>query len=260
MLCNPGVGGGFSLQVGYQGALEANLGVRQAMEDFLVVEPDVLGDGRFAAFVVLDGHGGGEVARRVKENFPRLFASALARGGGLGASVRLAVDMTSRMIESGGARSVGSTFCGLFVDRAAGELVSANLGDSRLLRAWPGTFLTSEHKVSDPAEAARLRATGGKVLNGRVGGTLIVSRALGDLEARAFGLIAEPEILLLPPVKGLYAVASDGLWDRIDPPTFDRLAALYAGRSLAELATALVTAAVAAGSNDNIALVLVNLQ
>ena len=55
--------------------------------------------------------------------------------------------------------------------------------------------LTIDRKASDPEEVARIAESGGFVANGRVQGTLAVSRALGDSQLKAPGrrvLIADP--------------------------------------------------------------------
>ena len=55
--------------------------------------------------------------------------------------------------------------------------------------------LTIDRKASDPEEVARIAESGGFVTNGRVQGTLAVSRALGDSQLKAPGrrvLIADP--------------------------------------------------------------------
>ena len=43
--------------------LNPNLGIRRQMEDYVIAEDDLLGDGRFSLYAVLDGHGGQEVAK-----------------------------------------------------------------------------------------------------------------------------------------------------------------------------------------------------
>ena len=56
---------------------EPNLGVRKQMEDYTIVKPDLLGDGKFSFFAVLDGHGGYEVAKCAKEHMPVILKNEL---------------------------------------------------------------------------------------------------------------------------------------------------------------------------------------
>ncbi len=62
--------------------------------------------------------------------------------------------------------------------------------------------LTMDHKPTEESETKRIKESGYMILNGRVGGILGVSRALGDLTAKNYGLICDPSItrteILLP--------------------------------------------------------------
>lgn len=112
--------------------------------------------------------------------------------------------------------------CALIVDS---RLVVANAGDSRCLlsRGGRAVALTTDHKPNDPAEYLRIIKAGGFVADGRVNGSLNLSRALGDMEykqnrdlppqeqsvtafpeVRCETLCAEDEFLIL---------ACDGVWD-----------------------------------------------
>lgn len=246
-----------SLQIGFFGVEEPNLGVRKSMEDFLVLEEDVLGDGRFAIFVVMDGHGGSEVVKLVKSRFGDFYRSALRTQGSMKGAVKNAIASTANLIVSSGTKGSGTTFCGLFVDRQTKTCLAANIGDSRMIGGRKPAFITPEHKASNEAEARRIRQAGGTIINGRVGGTLMVTRSLGDVELASSGVIAEPEIFEFPAEKGLIAIASDGLWDQTTPQLFDQTVKKFVGRPLSELGSMLVDQAIANGSMDNISLILV---
>ena len=62
----------------------------------------------------------------------------------------------------------------------------ANTADTRAVLSRQGVALdlTIDRKASDPEEIARIAESGGFVANGRVQGTLAVSRALGDAQVR----------------------------------------------------------------------------
>lgn len=108
---------------------------------------------------------------------------------------------------------------------ADGQLIVANAGDSRcvLCRSGEASALSRDHKPTDPDELARIAAAGGFVAEGRVNGSLNLSRALGDMEyknrrdlpAAAQAVTAQPEILSTHIHEGdeFIILACDGIWD-----------------------------------------------
>ena len=71
------------------------------------------------------------------------------------------------------------------------KVICANAGDSRTVygtgwnsdgKAGKGIPLSQDHKPDDAAEKKRIEAANGYVEQGRVFGTLAVSRALGDFD------------------------------------------------------------------------------
>jgi len=107
-----------------------------------------------------------------------------------------------------------------------GDLVVANAGDSRcvLSRSGQAVALTQDHKPMDREEYDRIIKAGGFVADGRVNGSLNLSRALGDLEYKqskdlppeAQMVTAFPEIRsekLQPGADEFLILACDGIWD-----------------------------------------------
>jgi len=89
--------------------------------------------------------------------------------------------------------------------------------------ACPWVSLTTDHRLVNPAEQARLEAIGVHVSkNGRLYG-LNLGRSLGDkcLKDADLGLLATPSVSPLvwvpPGCAALVIIASDGLWDSISP-------------------------------------------
>ncbi|KAI3526698.1 hypothetical protein L1887_05959 [Cichorium endivia] len=77
------------------------------------------------------------------------------------------------------------------------ELLVANVGDSKvILCAGYAEELTNDHHPDRDDERARIELAGGFVLDWgvpRVNGLLAVSRAIGDVSLKRYGVIAEPE-------------------------------------------------------------------
>jgi len=96
-------------------------------------------------------------------------------------------------------------------------LYVANVGDARAILNRNGTALrlSYDHKASDDSEVKRVRDSGCFIINGRLGGSLAVTRAFGDVEFKRAGLIAEPYFTetLLTSADTHLVVACDGLWD-----------------------------------------------
>lgn len=102
------------------------------------------------------------------------------------------------------------------------ELLVANVGDSKvILCSGRAEELTSDHHPDRDDERARIEHAGGFVLDWdipRVNGILAVSRAIGDVSLKRYGVIAEPEIIgwRWITVKDMYLmVASDGVFESL---------------------------------------------
>lgn len=104
-------------------------------------------------------------------------------------------------------------------------LTTANAGDSRavLCRKGRAVALSRDHKPMDEDERARIQNAGGFVQEGRVNGSLALSRAIGDLEykqskqlsAELQIVTAHPEITTFELQEGdeFLVIACDGIWD-----------------------------------------------
>lgn len=105
------------------------------------------------------------------------------------------------------------------------QLFVANAGDSRcvLSRGGKAVALTEDHKPNNEEEFSRITKAGGFVADGRVNGSLNLSRALGDLEYKQVKSLppeeqmvtANPEIrtIKLDPSDEFIILACDGIWD-----------------------------------------------
>eukprot|EP00193_Tetraselmis_chui_P017729 CAMPEP_0177793156 /NCGR_PEP_ID=MMETSP0491_2-20121128/24920_1 /TAXON_ID=63592 /ORGANISM="Tetraselmis chuii, Strain PLY429" /LENGTH=737 /DNA_ID=CAMNT_0019315643 /DNA_START=296 /DNA_END=2512 /DNA_ORIENTATION=+ len=104
-------------------------------------------------------------------------------------------------------------------------LLVANAGDSRCVCSREGVAqaMTEDHKPGNPEELRRVLKAGGMVAEGRIMGSLNLSRALGDLEfktAKGLGPEAQmvtpvPEVRELELTEGdeFLVLACDGIWD-----------------------------------------------
>ena len=258
--------GGFKLHFAVNE--EPNLGVRKEMEDCTISEPDLLGDGRFAFFCILDGHGGYTVSRFVRDNYAKLLKSKLEGfidAKSVAEIINMTIDNTEKQLQMIGGRDCGSTFSGILFDLKVGRYYVINIGDSRSVRmkqVGPGQVdikaLSLEHKCSNEEEVKRVEKAGGSILNGRLAGNLIITRSLGDFDFKKYGLISTPDIFEhhMEPNE-VFVIASDGIWDTVHKENLEKMAGDIFNGSLAGSATKLTELAVSQGSTDNISIILV---
>lgn len=97
-------------------------------------------------------------------------------------------------------------------------LYTANVGDSRavLKQGKAGALrLSTDHRPCEREELERIARVGGVIMGGRVGGSLAITRALGDHMLFKSGVIPNPSISRheLKPSDKYLILASDGVWD-----------------------------------------------
>jgi len=205
---------------------------------------------------VLDGHGpqGHLVAAYLKDSFVTFLAAqaqAMKRGEASSA-LRAAFGACEAGLECEGSKIdidfSGSTLVAALLDGphadGSGLVTCAWTGDSRCVVGRrpegdaPGPLaalaLTVDHKPDTPAEAARIRAAGGRVeqlvdeRGQRVGPHrvwlktawtpgLAMSRALGDAVAHTAGVSSTPDVTVHPLCARdeLIILATDGIWEFI---------------------------------------------
>lgn len=129
----------------------------------------------------------------------------------------------------------------------------ANLGDTRAVLSKNGFAerMSYDHRGTDPGEVDRVKSGGGVVLDGRVGGTLAITRAFGDHSLKKDGVIAKPFIKkhVIRTSDKFLIIASDGVWDSME----DQDAVNYCKEEFTtkDIAQAIVKGALDRGSKDN---------
>jgi len=153
-------------------------------------------------------------------------------------------------------------------------VLAANCGDAEVVLVQEGAAaecVTLKHKPNAPSERKRIQAAGGFVIFGRVGGTLAVSRAFGDRPFKSPHSQTPSDLVSVSPYISAvlltdaprYAiVACDGLFDVF---SYEDMASKV-DEVLAEddtpvaVAEAMCSAALDAGSLDNVTVVYVPLD
>lgn len=236
------------------------VGRRKRNEDAYVLDAEL---GLFAVADGMGGYSGGEVASHIAvSSLAEFWAASLDtdntwpyafdRSLGLHENrIDAAVRLANRRIcarREGELRNMGSTLAALIVRPKAA--IVAHLGDSRIYRLRGGalTQLTRDHSLYE-----QLREAGADLPPlDQFAYANVVTRALGAAEHD------RPELQTLDLVDGdRYLVCSDGLSGVLGPA---EIAALLADTAIEAVADALVEAAFAAGSRDNITAIVVHVQ
>eukprot|EP00897_Mesotaenium_endlicherianum_P010202 jgi/Mesen1/920/ME000117S00083 len=105
------------------------------------------------------------------------------------------------------------------------QLIVANAGDSRCIisRNGKALALSEDHKPDLQAEKERILKAGGFVADGRINGSLNLSRAIGDMEfkqspnlppgAQIVTAIPELQVVTVTKEDEFLVLACDGIWD-----------------------------------------------
>lgn len=99
-------------------------------------------------------------------------------------------------------------------------IYTANVGDSRavLKHGKSGAIrLSTDHRPCEREELERIAKAGGVIMGGRVGGSLAITRALGDHILFKSGVIPNPSISRHEVKRSdtYLVIASDGVWDAL---------------------------------------------
>lgn len=155
-------------------------GRRPQMEDVSIVLNNMPTPGS-TLFALFDGHGGRDAAEYAAENLPKVISEKVKNGK----DIQTAYSESFKELQSDMSQwcvYVGTTVVIAVVDPISNMLTVANVGDSRCVLCHGGKAirLTADHKPDDENEKNYIQSKGGIVKDGRIGGMLGVSRALGD--------------------------------------------------------------------------------
>ena len=203
-----------------------NLPFRQYMEDKGISILNINGDPDKALFCLFDGHGGDQVSKFLQKNFLKYFKEIILPSGKNNSNINDAFTKLFKTLDEKikefNYTQIGSTACIIYITNEKGRkiLYSANIGDTRALLISKNEYqrLTYEHRASDSNEYKRIINGGGIVLEGRIYGSLMLSRAFGDWEFKNYGLICEPFIneRKINDNDKYVIIATDGVWDSLN--------------------------------------------
>jgi len=220
------------------------------------------------------GHGGRDAVDFVCTHLHKMVERELCEGGSaheadVEACIGRAFLKLDRMLLQMGTFQCGTTASVCILCRGPSgtpELHVANVGDSRclLLSESGARRLTADHLATDEAEALRVQQEGGKIIGKRVGGSLALTRALGDhaLKGAGGGVSASPHYVRhgLGPEDRFVLLASDGVWDVVTDDEAHTQLMSSSGATAGELSRDLVQLAVDRGTRDNVSALVVRVH
>ena len=218
-----------------------------------------------ALFCLFDGHGGGEVSKFLQENFAKFMKEILPINNENAENklINLFLKIDNKIKENSFFQ-VGATACIVYITRENDQkvLYCANVGDTRctLIKEFGFKRLSYDDRASDENEYNRIIKQGGVVFGGRVYGQLMLSRAFGDWELKAYGVVCEPHITKINIEKDdkYLVIASDGVWDVMEDEDAYELGKM--ANNSKNLCRDIVQTSLDKGSMDNISCFVIALN
>jgi len=254
-------------------SFDQNPAHRKTMEDEHVMIDGFADHEDWGFFAIYDGHGGRGVVEFVAHNLHINLLDGLKGGTDPREALAKAFSKTDQQIVDKNIQKSGSTavVALLYTKEEEGVkqrmLCVANIGDTNaVLRRGDGDAkqLTVEHNAAkNEKEVQRIQEGGAFVVQGKVAGSLSVTRAFGDLELKKW-VIPDPHIksLKLMPTDTHLILACDGLWDVVTfKEVTDYLYKSYqqGTRDPTTLSEQLVKLALDKGSKDNVSVMVIEL-
>ena len=200
---------------------DPNKGNRDYMEDRGRAIENLNNDPNKILFCIFDGHGGSEASVFLQENF-HIYLKKYLPFNHIFEDITNTFRNLDDKLKTLDIPDVGSTGTIVYIEKVNNKriLYCANVGDSRCVLVNRKGIMRMSHddRVEDKKEYERVIRQGGVIFNGRVYGTLMLTRCFGDWAIKKYGVVVEPHIIKIELNEDdLYLlIASDGLWDVIN--------------------------------------------
>ena len=191
---------------------------------------------------LFDGHGGSCVSSYLQTNIIKVFKSKLIKHNTTARALFNSFLSLDKQLKHLNIVGMGSTGTCVYITKEnnVNIIYCANIGDTRCVLISPNKIerISSEHRASEKKEKQRIENSGGVVLNGRVNGRLMLSRAFGDFELKSFGVKAEPHVSrkeINEEVEGkdlFMVLACDGVWDVLSEVDVQNIIKYELGKSV----------------------------
>ena len=239
---------------------DKNLKYRQSMEDIGILIPDLTTDYKVSLFGIFDGHGGTDVVKFVKNRLPQLIKIYLNDLFPVEIAFKNAFKKVDEELKFFDSEYIGTTATLILIKD--NKIYCANVGDTKAYIIYDKTYkqISNDHKCTNEDERKRITEIGGKIIKNRVMGQLILTRTLGDLYVKQFGVINTPDINVydINETINYIIIASDGVWDVVDLDTMTNMG--KAGKNVGEFCKDIVKLAINKGTKDNVSCIVVSFK
>jgi len=237
---------------------DKNLKYRQSMEDIGVTIPNLTNDYKTSLFGIFDGHGGNDVVKYIKDRIPEIIKKNLNDLYPIEQCFINSFNKIDEELKFYDSEYTGTTATIVLIQD--NKIYCANVGDSRAYIIYDNYIkkITVDHKCSVPEEAERIIKAGGKITKNRVQGQLVLSRSLGDLYVKKYGVINLPDISINTIDYNIkyVVIASDGIWDVVDEKTVLNMSKMK--KNADDFCKDLVKLAIEKESKDNISCIVIS--
>ena len=239
---------------------DKNLKYRQSMEDIGILIPDLTTDYKVSLFGIFDGHGGTDVVKFVKNRLPQLIKIYLNDLFPVEIAFKNAFKKVDEELKFFDSEYIGTTATLILIKD--NKIYCANVGDTKAYIIYDKTYkqISNDHKCTNEDERKRITEIRGKIIKNRVMGQLILTRTLGDLYVKQFGVINTPDINVydINETINYIIIASDGVWDVVDLDTITNMG--KAGKNVGEFCKDIVKLAINKGTKDNVSCIVVSFK
>ena len=214
-------------------------------------------------FCIFDGHGGDEVSKYLQKYFHIELKNNLPSDNIENTLNNIFINLDKK-IKNTHYNNVGSTACIVYITSINNKkfLFCANVGDTKciLTKKNDVKILSYDDKVSDKNEYDRIIKQGGNIIEGRIEGQLLITRAFGDWELKNYGVSCIPHIkkVELHKEDKYIIIASDGVWDvNTDMEIFSMSLSC---KNSKELCNTIIESSLMKGSTDNISCFVIKIN
>ena len=244
---------------------DQNINHRKEMEDKSYTNINFIEKNNhiISLFAIYDGHGGKIVSEYLYNNFDKILQSNIEKNNfiiekSLNDSFK---EVNENLEKIPNTKITGSTATVILIDNNI--LYCANVGDSQCYYISKDkiTKLTDLHNCNNKDEVERVKKNKGMIFGNRVFGSLSLTRSIGDLDFKVYGVTAIPKIVkeVLSDFYSKYIIlGSDGVWDVINENDLIDIEKNTNG-VCKDFCEKIVNFAIQKGSKDNVSCIVIKI-
>lgn len=230
------------------------------MEDIGVTLPNLTNDYNTSLFGIFDGHGGNDVVKYIKDRVPEIIKGYINDLCPIEKCFMNSFNKIDEELKFYDSEYTGSTATIVLIKD--NMIYCANVGDSRAYIIYDNSIkqISVDHKCSIPSEAERIISMGGKITKNRVQGQLVLSRSLGDLYCKKYGVSNVPDISVNKIDYNIkyVVIASDGVWDVVDENTVLNMS--KSNKNADQFCKELVDLSIKKETKDNVSCIVISFE